>query len=71
MSEKTLLVLTVATPEGDMHLEIGDVIEVPAVGDWVDREDSGWRGLVVRRWWSYSKRGKVECHVLLDDRRAP
>ena len=65
----TKLVLSVETPKGEVHLEIGQVAEAPAVGDWVDREDSGWRGLVVKRWWFYDKKGRIECRVLLDDGR--
>ena len=63
----TLLVLSVDTPKGEVHLEIGKVAEVPAVGDWVDREESGWRGVVVKRWWFYNKRGEAECRVLLKE----
>jgi len=63
------LELTVDTPKGEVHLVVGEVSAVPAVGDWVDREDSGWRGLVTKRWWHFDRRGRASCRLVLDDGR--
>lgn len=38
-------------------LEVGQVDGVPAFGDFVDREDSGWYGYVARRRFEIRKDG--------------
>lgn len=50
-------------------LEVGEVTSVPAVGDFVDREDSGWVGYVKSRRWTIRKDGTgidVRCWLQKD-----
>jgi hypothetical protein len=50
-------------------LEIGVVPAVPAVGDYVDRENSGWFGYVKRRRWNIREDGTgidVRCWLHKD-----
>lgn len=47
-------------------LEIGVVPAVPAVGDYVDRENSGWSGYVTRRHWTIREDGTaIDVRCLL------
>lgn len=39
-------------------LDVGKVDLVPAVGDYVEREESGWYGYVKRRKWTIRKDGR-------------
>lgn len=46
-------------------LEIGEVPHAPAIGDYVQREDSGWYGYVSGRRWAFDKRGNVTVRCWL------
>lgn len=48
-------------------LELGVVDALPAVGDFVNREDSGWVGYVKSRRWNIHKDGSAVVRCWLAD----
>lgn len=49
-------------------LAIDDVAAVPAVGDYVQRDESGWYGYVKSRRWDFHTNGNitVRCWIQKD-----
>lgn len=69
MRANTLLLELAMESHPNHVLIVGAVDAVPAVGDYVNREDSGWFGYVKRRKWTVRADGKgieVRCWLHKD-----